>query len=66
MYKVFFNESFLIFASKDEKIDLGNSNILEIENFTQIESWLAKAESSEITGNIIYRSLEIKKIGKHS
>ena len=33
MYKVFFNESFLIFASKDEKIDLGNSNILEIENF---------------------------------
>lgn len=58
MYKVFFNDSFLMIAGHDEPV---NPGISEVKDFNQIETWLAETERSLLPKNIVYRSADIKK-----
>jgi 8-oxo-dGTP pyrophosphatase MutT (NUDIX family) len=54
MYKVFFNESFLIITDK-AKINNGlNQSILPLQNMRQLEVWLAEAENSAKPVNMVF------------
>ncbi len=61
MYKVFFNDSFLIISDYLEVLDIENSSISEIKKFSQINSWLDEVEESSFSKNIYFRSVDIKK-----
>jgi len=54
MYKVFFNESFLIISDKAENNNDVKQMILPLQNIRQPEVWLAEAESSIKPMNMVF------------
>jgi 8-oxo-dGTP pyrophosphatase MutT (NUDIX family) len=54
MYKVFFNESFLIISEKAENNNGIKQIVLPLQNIRQLEVWLAEAESSTKPANMIF------------
>ena len=54
MYKVFFNDSFLIISDKIEILKQENLLLDPIYDFKQIENWLIEAENPDNVLNKIY------------
>ena len=54
MYKVFFNESFLIISDKAENNNGVRQLVLPLQNTRQPEVWLAEAESSARPMNMVF------------
>jgi 8-oxo-dGTP pyrophosphatase MutT (NUDIX family) len=54
MYKVFFNESFLILAEKPLMTHENNVRSVFLDNMNQLKEWLEEAEQSANENNVIF------------
>jgi 8-oxo-dGTP pyrophosphatase MutT (NUDIX family) len=54
MYKVFFNESFLIISDKAENNNGVKQTVLPLQNISQFTVWLAEAERSAKSINMVF------------
>jgi ADP-ribose pyrophosphatase YjhB (NUDIX family) len=60
MYKVFFNDSFLIIASNDYVGD-NNVHAFKLQSYNQLEKWIYEAEKTSIPINLICHTDDIEK-----
>jgi 8-oxo-dGTP pyrophosphatase MutT (NUDIX family) len=61
MYKVFFNDSFLILAEQDYNPAI-NVGTTIFKSYTEIKEWLVKAENSVLPLNAIYQTNDLEKV----
>ena len=58
MYKVFFNDSFLILSEKPLIAQESNVSISPLQSFSQLEKWLVEAEKSSSEHNFNFYSFD--------